>query len=178
MCVFACVRVRMCARVRVYVCVCACVGTCVGTVFVCGLYRGIVHIICIVWHWTSIWTISRDTSIDRLSKLVATRQPFRTKLEHMALTYIPFSWIGHVLWRKLFKGRVPALLPRIGPEVICKGKEICIERWKIKHKMVLRYNWYNSASFGIITNQFCFEIGRFIYHLNVLRVESFKLLHA
>ena len=33
----------------------------------------------------------------------------------------------------------------------------------------------NYARLGIIDNKFCFETGCFVYHLNVLQAESFKL---
>ena len=45
----------------------------------------------------------------------------------------------------------------------------CLERGKSKGIAV------NSARFGITANQFSFETGYFVYHFDVLRVESFKL---
>jgi len=33
----------------------------------------------------------------------------------------------------------------------------------------------NTALHSIIANQFCFETGSFVYHLNVLQAEYFKL---
>ena len=36
----------------------------------------------------------------------------------------------------------------------------------------------NSAHLSIMANQFCFETGCFVYHLNVLEAESFKFEHC
>ena len=36
----------------------------------------------------------------------------------------------------------------------------------------------NSARLGIIANQFYFEMGSFVYHLNVLQAESVRLFRA
>ena len=71
------------------------------------------------------------------------------------------------------KGRVSAPQPRIGRAVICNGKSGCLDRGKVKHQRVLRL--INSVHLSIVANQFCFETGCFVYHLDVLGVKSLKL---
>ena len=52
-----------------------------------------------------------------------------------------------------FKGRVPLLYPKLATKGIA----------------------VNAAHLSITANQFCFETGCFVYDLNVLQVESFKI---
>ena len=52
-------------------------------------------------------------------------------------------------------------------------KEFCrLECGKVKHQSLLQLTL---LAFCIITSQFCFETGCFVYHLNVLKAEYFKL---
>ena len=63
--------------------------------------------------------------------------------------------------------------PRIGQVIVCNRKSAVenVGKLNIKAKGIA----VNSTLPGTIANQFCFETGCFIYHLNVLWVESFKL---